>query len=242
MLTIRFDELEIFAGDKLLDIGCGFGRHAYRAAILGADVVACDLSSDELTQVSSTVYAMQVNGELNKNTSITSVAGDITNLPFSDKSFDHIVASEVLEHIEDDQKALSELFRVLKPSGKIAVTVPAFLPEKLCWFFSDEYHAPKAEGGHVRIYTQKELRNKLGTAGFITGHTHYAHALHSPYWWLKCLVGPNIETNRLVNLYHKFLCWDLMKRPVLTETLEKILNPILGKSVVIYGERSVSCN
>ena len=47
---------------------------------------------------------------------------------------------------------------MLKPGGTLAVTVPAWLPEQVCWALSDEYHAPFVEGGHVRIYTEAELR------------------------------------------------------------------------------------
>lgn len=240
MLTVRFDRLGIAKGDRVLDIGCGFGRHAYGAAKRGASVVACDWSPEELKEVSATAYAMQQEDEISSEVYLAPVAGDIIGLPFADESFDCIVASEVLEHISDDEKALQELFRVLRPNGTIAITVPAFFPEKLCWLFSDEYYFPKASDGHVRIYTKKELKRKLGLAGFVTGFEHYAHALHSPYWWLKCFVGPEKNDNRLVNLYHKFLCWDLMKQPPITVALEKMLNPVLGKSFVIYAEKPKS--
>ncbi len=237
MLTIDFDKLELCVGDYVLDIGCGFGRHAYGAAVRGASVVACDLLTDELSQVVSTAYAMKLNNELDETTFISSVAGDVCQLPFMTESFDKVVASEVLEHVLDDKRALEELFRVLKPGGTLAVTVPSYFPEKLCWMLSDEYHAPKAVGGHVRIYTKKELRAQLGRAGFIVGGSHFAHALHSPYWWLKCFVGPNKDGNPVVDAYHKFLCWDLMKQPALTVNLEKLLNPVLGKSLVIYAQK-----
>ena len=91
----------------------------------------------------------------------TQVQGDGTRLPFPDNTFDKIIASEVLEHIPDDVAAYDEFFRILKPGGSIAATVPATFPEKICWKLSDEYYAPKAEGGHVRIYTEDEVREKL---------------------------------------------------------------------------------
>ena len=116
--------------------------------------------------------------------------GDATKLPFADGSFDRVITSEVLEHIQDDVAAIAELVRVLKPGGTFAATVPTWFPEKINWMLSDEYHAPKSVGGHVRIYTATELKAKLRSAGLEVTGSHHAHALHSPYWWLKCAVGP----------------------------------------------------
>ena len=76
-----------------------------------------------------------------------------------------MIAAEVLEHIPADETAMAELARVLKPGGTMAVTVPAWLAEQVCWALSDEYHAPFVAGGHVRIYTEPELRAKLRGGG-----------------------------------------------------------------------------
>ena len=64
MLTIDYDRLGLAAGDRLLDLGCGFGRHAYEALRRGADVVACDLGLDELRGVRNVVAAMYEAGEI----------------------------------------------------------------------------------------------------------------------------------------------------------------------------------
>src|SRR3546814_18600443 len=79
----------------------------------------------------------------------TAVNGDALQLPFADSTFDRIIASEVLEHVSDDRQSLHEVFRVLKPGGTLAATVPSWLPEKICWALSDEYHAPFVEGGTI---------------------------------------------------------------------------------------------
>jgi hypothetical protein len=63
---------------------------------------------------------------------------------------------------------------------------------------------------------------------------HFAHSLHAPYWWLKCLVGPEREDSKLVNLYHRFLVWEMMKGRWFVRLLEHLLNPLLGKSTVFY--------
>ena len=161
--------------------------------------------------------------------------GDARDLPFPDGEFDRIVAAEVLEHIPDDDAAIAELVRVLRPGGTIAVTVPRWLPEKVCWALSDAYH--EVEGGHVRIYTGDELVGKLERAGLTFAGQDHVHGLHSPYWWIKCAVGVDNAENPLVKAFHRVLVWDIEKRPLPTRLAEKVLDPLIGKSMVLYLEK-----
>jgi SAM-dependent methyltransferase len=237
MLTVRYQRLGLEAGDVLLDVGCGFGRHAYEAARRGARVVAFDYAEAELKEVRNTFGAMAGAREVGAASLAGAVQGDGTLLPFADGAFDRIIASEVLEHIDDDRAALDELARVLRPGGTIAVTVPAWLPERVCWRLSDEYHAPFVEGGHVRIYRAADVRGRLRAAGLEPTSSHRAHALHSPYWWVRCAVGPADDTHRAVAAYRKVLEWDIVKAPRTTRWTERALNPVLGKSLVVYARK-----
>ncbi|MCU1619903.1 MAG: putative methyltransferase, partial [Modestobacter sp.] len=158
--------------------------------------------------------------------------GDLRALPVPDASVDRVIASEVLEHIPDDRAAIAEIARVLKPGGRVAVTVPRYGPERICWALSDAYHSN--EGGHIRIYRGDQLWERLAAVGLQPTDTHHAHALHAPFWWLKCAVGVDRDT-ALVRAYHRMLVWDLMRRPWLTRTAERLLDPVLGKSFVIYA-------
>jgi SAM-dependent methyltransferase len=238
MLTLNFSELQLQPGHLFLDAGAGFGRHAFEAARLGAKVVALDYASDEVVTTRNTFAAMAEAGEISADQFVACLRGDATRLPFADNTFDRIVTSEVLEHIHADTAAIAELYRVLKPGGILGVTVPTWWPEKINWMLSDEYYAPKSVGGHVRIYSATELKAKLRTAGLTIKSQHHAHALHSPYWWLRCAVGPRNEEHKAVQAYKKFLEWDIMKRPVSTKYAERILSPILGKSYVVYSQKS----
>ena len=241
MLTVDYDKLGLRAGDLLLDLGCGFGRHGFEALRRGADVVACDMAHHELTEVLKIADVMRADGEIPEGTTVTCVNGDATKLPFPDDHFDKIIASEVLEHVPDDIAAYRELARVLKPGGTMAVTIPAFGPEKICWALSDEYYAPKSPGGHVRIYRHREVKQRLADAGLEHAQSHKAHSLHSPYWWLRCAVGPHepVEANKMVKAYNKLLTWDIFEAPTITRVADKMLNPLMGKSLVVYSTKPV---
>ncbi len=235
MLTVDYSRLRLGPGDRVLDVGCGAGRHTFEAYRRGAAVVAFDMDHGELRDVAGMCGAMRAEGQAPAAAASAAVSGDATAMPFADGSFNRVIAAEVFEHILDDQQAMNEVARVLKPGGIAAVTVPAWLPERICWGLSREYH--EVPGGHVRIYTRLELEAKLRRAGFaITGH-HHAHGLHAPYWWLKCAVGVGNDDHPLARAYHRMLVWDIMRRPAATRLAERALNPLIGKSVIVYATR-----
>ncbi|MFC0108183.1 class I SAM-dependent methyltransferase [Kibdelosporangium aridum] len=233
MLTVHFGRFRIATGDRVLDLGCGGGRHAFEAAKQGADVIALDLNEADLKDVRDMFAAMAEVGESAGSTMAVRASG--LALPFPHATFDHVIAAEILEHVPDDTAMIAETARVLKPGGLVAVTVPRWWPERICWALSDAYH--RVEGGHVRIYRKRQLIRRLRDAGLEPLRTHHAHALHSPYWWLKCAVGVDNET-AAVRLYHRFLLWDIIKAPKLTRVLDRLLNPVLGKSLVIYARKT----
>ncbi|MGW5646692.1 methyltransferase domain-containing protein [Saccharopolyspora sp. NPDC003752] len=227
-----FDKLGVRPGQRVLDLGCGAGRHAFELYRRGADVIAFDQDVEELENVAAMFAAMKAENQVPDGAAAQTVSGDALALPFPDEHFDCVIASEIMEHVPEDEKAMRELVRVVKPGGRVVVTVPRAWPEKICWALSDEYH--QVEGGHVRIYSADELIGKLRDAGLRPAFHHYAHALHSPYWWLKCAVGTDNDDHPLPKLYHRMLVWDLMKGPWITRTAERLLDPVMGKSIAVY--------
>jgi len=235
MITIDFKRLPIKPGDKILDIGCGEGRHTAEAFEHNGTVcVGADMNHGDLLTSKKKLELHQLLSNSSGSTWCLA-ATDIRRLPFADSTFDMVICSEVMEHIHQEKTAMAELSRVLKSGGTLGLSVPRYWPEALCWKLSDAYSS--ADQGHIRIYKKKALINKIRSHGFALTGCHYAHSLHSPFWWLKCLVGPDRTDSVPVNLYHRFLVWDLMKKPLLTQVLDRFLNPVLGKSLVLYFTR-----
>jgi SAM-dependent methyltransferase len=232
MLTVDFDRLRVGRRTRFIDVGAGAGRHSFEALRRGATVTAYDMDEVELKGVDGMFAAMAEVGEVPPGGSGEVQVGDILDMPYADGSFDVVLASEILEHVPEDDQAIAELVRILSPGGVLAITVPRWLPERVCWALSDEYHAN--EGGHIRIFKADALRAKVESQGLELTHQHHAHALHAPYWWLKCAVGVNRDQHPLVRAYHRLLVWDMMKAPAVTRLAERALDPLIGKSVALY--------
>lgn len=232
--TVDFSQLQLKPEQRLLDLGCGEGRHSISAWLREElEVVGLDLG---LTDIKTARSRLADFPNLdNRSGYCAFVAGSGLSLPFADATFDHVICSEVLEHIHDYQPVLGEIARVVKPGGSVTVSVPRYFPEWVCWQLSDAYHEVK--GGHIRIFKARDLSDAIQALGMQPTARHWAHALHVPYWWLKCLFWGREPEHFLVRQYHRLLVWDLMQKPWLTRTLDRFFNPILGKSIVMYFRR-----
>ncbi|MDO9377732.1 MAG: class I SAM-dependent methyltransferase [Nocardioidaceae bacterium] len=238
MLTVDFDRLRVGRGTRFIDVGAGAGRHSYEALRRGAVVTAFDMDEVELKGVEEMFGALDAAGEVPPGGRAEVEVGDVLQMPHADGTFDVVLASEILEHVPADERAIAELVRVLAPGGVLAITVPRWLPERVCWALSDEYHAN--EGGHVRVYRADELAAKVVAAGMVETHRHHAHALHAPFWWLKCAVGVGRDQHPLVRAYHRLLVWDMMQAPAVTRAAERVLDPVIGKSVALYFRKPLA--
>ncbi|MEI8358020.1 MAG: class I SAM-dependent methyltransferase [Deltaproteobacteria bacterium] len=239
MLTVEVERLGLRAGSRLLDVGCGGGRHVRATRrMTGVTGVAVDLGREEVAGTARSLRELdampaEAGGTIDGAAPWLVARASGYELPFASGAFDCVIVSEVLEHLHDDARALREVSRVLRPGGVLAVSVPRTGPEAVCWALSKRYR--NTPGGHLRIYRRSEIAGLVRRSGYRIVGSHFAHALHAPFWWLKCAVGVDDDRSLLVQGYHRFLVWDLMERPRLTRWLEAALNPFIGKSLVLYA-------
>ena len=193
LLTVDLGQLGVRPGDRLLDAGCGEGRHCFGALERGAHVVGLDLDTESLQKGHGPLRARAK--ELTRSGAM--LRGDAFRLPFADASFDRVICSEVMEHVHDYRGAARELARVVRPGGTVAVTIPTATSEQLYLRLGDDYF--ESPGGHIRIFRPRDLAAALRDAGLRPIGVGFAHALHTPYWVLRSAVGlPTSDANRLV--------------------------------------------
>ena len=231
LYTIDFKRLNLEPGMKVLDVGCGLGRHSITAWHHGVFTVGVDLNFQDVQAASNRINEWT---EGNCAERLYFAAANGLDLPFADQGFDVVICSEVLEHIEDYRATIAELRRVAKNGGIVAISVPNWWPEKICWMLSADY---TMETGHRRIFRKRELKDNMIAAGLVCKDMHYEHGFHSPYWWLQALLGEKANSSLLLSLYKRFLDYDFFRKPIWLRRFERLINPICGKSLVMYFQK-----
>ena len=230
MLTFDFNRININPEGTMLDLGCGEGRHIFGLMEKFPDLkcIGLDPHIESLEKAFEGLKFL----ESISNSKTNFLSGSAYSLPFSDDSFDLVVCSEVLEHLHDYKDAIKEINRVLKPGEQFLASVPAEFPEKICWFLSEAYQ--NQPGGHLRIFKKNELIKEVAEHNFSFESSQRFHSIHSAYWWLRCLFWKSQESNIIIKGYKKILERHILKKPFFLDLIDKIFNPILGKSIAFY--------
>ncbi|KKS60857.1 hypothetical protein A3K01_02595 [candidate division WWE3 bacterium RIFOXYD1_FULL_43_17] len=194
------DYSDIQPGDNILDMGCGEGFYS----MVLDNLYDCKITAVDFDPEILALAHKWLDGRSN----VTLEQGDITKLRFPDSSFDKIVCTEVLEHIDDDKTAIKELYRVLKPGGVIAITVPN-KNYPLLWDPLNKvreslglgHFSPMSGfwGGiwakdHKRLYLPSELRGLAENAGFLTEDLRVLTHFGVPFNHLILWLGKNLYT------------------------------------------------
>src|SRR5258708_16044342 len=135
---------------RILDVGCGTGANLQMLAEFGA-AEGVDVSAEAL--------------DFCRARGLGAVRqGAAESLPYGDTQFDLVTGLDVVEHLDDDVAGLSEMFRVLRPGGRVLLFVPALM---FLWGVQDDV------SHHRRRYTLAELKEKLGAAGLAVERASY---------------------------------------------------------------------
>lgn len=157
-------------GEAIIDLGCGTGYYLYLLSNLSLNLKLTGFDNDKKALEEAKLL-------LSNNESINFVIGDMHKMPFKDKSFDKIVMSEVLEHVENDEQVLKEVYRILKLNGILVISVPSinypFFWDPMNWLLERLFHTHIKSSffsgiwsGHLRLYSLQDLKKKFEKVGF----------------------------------------------------------------------------
>lgn len=223
------EEINPKIGESIVDLGCGTGYYLFLLSNLPVRVKLTGFDNDQKALEEAKIFLEDKN--------INFVLGDLHKMPFKDKSFDKAVASEVLEHVENDTQVLKEVYRILKPSGVLVISAPSinypFLWDPINWILQHLFKTHVNNGfwsgiwnNHKRLYELKILKKKFEEIGF-----KVEEASQLTYW---CLPFNHYLVNIVARLlydvkipshiYDKISKFRNIKRPLIFEMIFKFIN------------------
>jgi SAM-dependent methyltransferase len=152
-LRRRFLFSEVRSGDRVLDLGCGDGAFTAELAASGAAAVGVEVADAAIARARKRHPGLDFR--------LAPIDGP---LPLADNSFDLVWATEVIEHVPDTARWLSEVRRTLSPSGRLLLTTPSHGRLRLAIQGIERFSEPL--GDHLHLYTRKSLATVLEEFGF----------------------------------------------------------------------------
>ena len=218
LLAAMIRELGIQRDARTLDVGSGTGANLRLLAELGFErVLGLDRSEEAIRYCGEKALPPVEHG-------------DLCELPFAEGDFDLVIATDVLEHVEDEARAVGELRRVLRPGGRLIVTVPAF---QSLWGLQDRV------SHHKRRYRRRELEARLREGGLEVARSFYFnYLLFAPIWLARQLLRllrielaseNEINTSLLNSILARVFSWDVRSAPH--------LRPAFGVSILALAQR-----
>lgn len=226
--------LDIRPTDRVIDLGCGTGRHVLELCKRDCDIIGADISRHDLRVARYLCEIMRREGTVRARVHWMQTAGE--RLPFADGAFDRVICTETLEHVDDDSVLARELHRVLAPGGILAVSVPDEFSEKIFWKLSKNYRTHA--GGHVRIYNRSQIVRLLQGAGLEPYAVRYRHALETAYWLSHIAFWSDWgKQGPITRVFRRLLDSQRSRESAIVTALDDIGNRVLPKSIVVYSRK-----
>lgn len=205
-------------GHSVLDVGCGAGyflyliREKYRAKGFVPALTGVDISTFQLSYMTRRMHKEGISDAV-------AVHGNGEYLPFADASFDVVTCSEVIEHIRNPERALAEMRRVLKPTGRLLLSTPSMTAQKGWGFLLSPLAAvvkfmigyksvPPANDAYDLPWYPKDLKQAILSARLKIEEFEYNAVIPHP-WHFKFLPAPFVSlvvsTFGFVDRYLKFM-------------------------------------
>jgi ubiquinone/menaquinone biosynthesis C-methylase UbiE len=218
-------------GMRVVDVGCGVGQYSNFCARLGAEVTALDIQEDKLASLGANLPE-SVPG------SIKGIVSDCDPIPLPDNFADLVVCTEVLEHVPSPQGLCAEMLRIVKPGGKLVISVPDDRSEQLI----KEVAAPSyfEEPNHIRIFSRDSFTRLILESGMEIERTEATGAFWSMFFlfkWATALPGESLiddvhpVTQAWAETWH-----ELLKLPD-SDSIVRAMNDALPKSQFIIARK-----
>jgi SAM-dependent methyltransferase len=229
------DTGELFTGfplgpsDIYLDVGCGDGGATMFAARQGCEVVATDVLPDKISALERKLAAAGAQR-------YRCVVSDSNPLPLPDASVTRIVCSEVLEHVPDPNRFLSELMRVGAPGALYLLTVPAPASEAIQRELAPDtyWRIPN----HVRVFEHEEFASAITQAGLSVEARHFIGFYNSVWWSLFWSARPSRHEQEPPLLEVWARAWREVLRHPDGMRVKRALDRVLPKSQVIVARKA----
>ncbi len=226
--------LDIAPTDRVIDLGCGTGRHVLELSKQPADIIGADISRNDIRAGRYLLEIMRRRHEVKARVHWLQTAGE--RLPFKDGAFDRVICTETLEHVDDEHVLARELVRVLKPGGILAVSVPDEFSEKIFWKLSKNYRTHA--GGHVRIFERGDIVRLMRTSGLEPYAVRYRHSLETAYWLSHIAFWSDWgKQGPITSAFRRILDSQRARQSSVVTALDDIGNRILPKSIVVYSRK-----
>jgi SAM-dependent methyltransferase len=226
--------LDIGADDRVIDLGCGTGRHVLELSKIPSNIIGADISRNDIRAGRYLLEIMRRRKEVRARVHWLQTAGE--RLPFKDGAFDRVICTETLEHVDDDSVLARELARVLKPGGILAISVPDEFSERIFWKLSKNYRTHA--GGHVRIYRRPQIVALLRDAGLSPYAVRYRHSLETAYWLSHIAFWSDWgKQGPITRAFRSILDSQRSRESAIVTALDDIGNRVLPKSIVVYSRK-----